>query len=152
MRRCAAIALLAAMAAAPIGAAGAEPSRASQSPGSPAGADIAKLVTDAGGGLSAKSLMQSVALITVLAIAPAILVLVTCFTRIVVVLGLLRQALATGSLPPNQVLFGLALLMTVVVMAPVYQAIHHDAIRPYMAGEIGLDQATAARKSTRGNS
>ena len=106
--------------------------------------DLGKLLTDAQSQVSGKGLIQTVVLITVLAIAPAILLLVTCFTRIVVVLGLLRQALATGSLPPNQVLFGLALLMTVVVMAPVYQAVNRDAISPYLDGRLNTQQALAA--------
>jgi len=88
--------------------------------------------------------MQWLILATVLAIAPAMAVLVTCFTRIVVVLGLLRQALATQSLPPNSVLFGLALLMTLVVMAPVYQAVHRDAIAPWLADEMDAPAALAA--------
>ncbi|MBS3734457.1 MAG: flagellar type III secretion system pore protein FliP [Phycisphaerae bacterium] len=80
--------------------------------------------------------LKWLALITALSVAPAVMLLVTCFTRIVVVLGLLRQALATQQLPPNQVLFGLALLMTVVVMFPVYQDVHRDAIGPYLDGEL----------------
>jgi flagellar biosynthetic protein FliP len=106
--------------------------------------DLGKLLTDAQSQVSGKGLIQTVVLVTVLAIAPAILLLVTCFTRIVVVLGLLRQALATGSLPPNQVLFGLALLMTVVVMTPVYQAVNRDAISPYLDGKLNMQQALAA--------
>jgi len=82
------------------------------------------------------TMLQWVVLATVLALAPALAVLVTCFTRIIVVLGLLRQALATQSLPPNQVLFGLALFMTLVVMAPVYQAVHRDAIAPWLSGRV----------------
>ncbi len=88
--------------------------------------------------------LKWIALVTALSAAPAVLLLVTCFTRIVVVLGLLRQALATQQLPPNQVLFGLALLMTVVVMFPVYQDVHRDAISPYMAGQIDGPTALAA--------
>jgi len=94
-------------------------------------------------GADSGSLLKAVAAITVLSVAPAILVMVTSFTRVVVVLGLLRQALATQQTPPNQVLFGLALLITVAVMAPVYQDVHRDAIGPYMAGE--ADAATAVR-------
>ena len=80
-------------------------------------------------------------LLTVLSVAPAVVVMMTCFTRIIVVLGLLRQALATSQLPPNQILFGLALLMTLVVMAPVYKDVHRDAVEPYLAGRI--DQGAA---------
>jgi len=81
--------------------------------------------------------------ITVLAVAPAIVIMVTSFTRIIVVLGLLRAALASHQLPPNQIIFGLGLLMTLVVMAPVYKDVHSDAIRPYLEGEI--DRSTAIK-------
>jgi len=89
----------------------------------------------------AATTLKWLAVVTVLSLAPAVLVMVTSFTRIVVVLGLLRQALATHQLPPNQILFGLALLMTLVVMAPVYKSVHEDAIGPYFEGR--LDQAAA---------
>ena len=88
--------------------------------------------------------LRWLAIITVLSLAPAIIVMVTSFTRIVVVLGLLRQALATQQLPPNQVLFGLAVLMTLVVMAPVYTDIHNEAIRPYLDGAVDQQTALAA--------
>ena len=77
-----------------------------------------------------------VVLVTVLSLAPAILVMITSFTRIIVVLSLLRQAIAAQNVPPNQVLFGLALLMTVTVMAPVWQSVYSDSISPYLAGDI----------------
>ncbi len=85
-------------------------------------------------------------LLTVLSLAPAILVLTTCFTRIVVVLALLRQAMATQQLPPAQVITGLALFMTFCVMAPTWQQIKADAIDPYInpiEGQqaIGIDEA-----------
>jgi len=100
---------------------------------------------------SGGAMMQWLVLATVLGIAPAMAVLVTCFTRIVVVLGLLRQALATQSLPPNSVLFGLALLMTLVVMAPVYQAVHRDAVAPWLADEMdGPTALSAAEVHARG--
>jgi len=88
--------------------------------------------------------LKWLALVTALSLAPAVLVMVTSFTRIIVVLGLLRQALASSQLPPNQVLFGLALLMTLVVMAPVYKDVHRDAIAPYMDGRLGRDEALNA--------
>jgi flagellar biosynthetic protein FliP len=95
--------------------------------------------------------LKWIALVTVLSLAPAILVMVTSFTRIVVVLGLLRQALATQQLPPNQILFGLALLMTLVVMAPVLKDVHADAVAPYFDGELdGPAALQAAEKHVRG--
>lgn len=90
---------------------------------------------------SVRSSVQWIVLITVLSVAPAVLVMATCFTRIIIVLGLLRTALATQQLPPNQVLFGLALLMTVVVMAPTYAKLHQDAVAPYLDNRIGAAEA-----------
>ena len=102
---------------------------------------VLKSLPDVQDSAGVSTALKWVALVTVLALAPAILIMVTSFTRIVVVLGLLRQALATHQLPPNQILFGLALLMTIVVMAPVYTDVHRDAISPYFDGKI--DQAAA---------
>ena len=75
-------------------------------------------------------------LLTVLTLAPAILILVTSFTRIIVVLSLLRRALATQRMPPNQVLIGLALILTVYIMAPVWSQVNQEALQPYLAEEI----------------
>jgi flagellar biosynthesis protein FliP len=74
-------------------------------------------------------------LLTVLSLAPALLVLCTCFTRMVIVLGLLRQALGTQGLPPSQVIVGLSLFLTFVVMAPTAQRMYEHGIRPYASGE-----------------
>ena len=75
-------------------------------------------------------------IVTVISLAPAILVMTTSFTRIIVVLGFLRQALATQQTPPNQVLIGLALFLTLFVMMPTYQRVNTEAIQPYIRGEI----------------
>jgi len=80
--------------------------------------------------------MQIVILLTVLSLAPAILLMMTSFTRIIIVLALLRQALGTQQLPPNQVLIGLAMFMTFVIMGPTWQRVNDEALRPYMNGEI----------------
>ena len=80
--------------------------------------------------------LQLIVLLTVLSLAPAILVMATSFTRIVIVLSLVRQAIGTQSLPPNQVLVGLAMFMTIVVMGPTWDRVHDDALRPYLDGEI----------------
>ncbi len=80
--------------------------------------------------------MQIVILLTVLSLAPAILLMMTSFTRIIIVLALLRQALGTQQLPPNQVMIGLAMFMTFLVMGPTWQRVNDDALRPYMNGEI----------------
>lgn len=80
--------------------------------------------------------MGIVFLITIISLAPAILLMTTSFTRIIVVLGFLRQAMATQQTPPNQVLVGLALFLTMFIMAPTYQQVYDDALVPYMDGEI----------------
>ncbi len=85
--------------------------------------------------------VQLLVLLTVLSIAPAILTLATSFTRIVIVLSLLRNAIGTPTIPPNQVLIGLALLLTFFVMAPIYTQINEQALQPLAEGEI--DQETA---------
>lgn len=87
------------------------------------------------------SAMQIIMLLTVLSLAPAILIMMTSFTRMIIVLSLLRQALGTQQLPPNQILIGLSLFMTFLVMRPTWQQVNNDALRPYMNGNI--DQPTA---------
>jgi flagellar biosynthesis protein FliP len=83
-------------------------------------------------------------LITVISLAPAILVMTTSFTRIIVVLGFLRQALATQQTPPNQVLIGLALFLTFFIMNPVWQRVNADALQPYLNEEIEQQEALDA--------
>ena len=86
-------------------------------------------------GLTERAL-QMIALLTVLSIAPSILIMVTSFTRIVVVLSLLRTAIGTQTSPPNTVISGLALFMTAFIMAPTFQSAYDTGIRPLVAGEI----------------
>ena len=85
--------------------------------------------------------LQLLFLLTVLSLAPAILVMVTSFTRIIVVLGLLRQALGTQQMPPNQVLIGLALFLTFFIMAPTYTDVNREALQPYLAKKITHQEA-----------
>jgi flagellar biosynthetic protein FliP len=80
-------------------------------------------------------------LVTVISLAPAILVMTTAFTRIIVVLGFLRQALATQQTPPNQVLIGLALFLTFFIMMPTYRQVNEQALQPFLNGEIGQQEA-----------
>jgi flagellar biosynthetic protein FliP len=87
--------------------------------------------------------MQIIILLTVLSLAPAILIMMTSFTRFIIVLSLLRQALGTQQLPPNQILIGLSLFMTFIVMLPTWQKINSEAIQPYMNNEITQPQALA---------
>jgi len=80
-------------------------------------------------------------MLTVLSLAPAILIMMTCFTRIVVVLGFVRTALGTQQMPPNQVLIGLALFLTFFVMAPTLGTVNETALQPYLKHEITQQQA-----------
>ncbi|MGB9885496.1 MAG: flagellar type III secretion system pore protein FliP [Moorellales bacterium] len=83
-------------------------------------------------------------MLTVLALAPAVLVMMTSFTRIVVVLAFVRSALATQQTPPNQVLVGLALFLTFFTMYPVWQQIQTQAVQPYLAGSLSQTEALDA--------
>ncbi len=93
-----------------------------------------------GAGLTER-VIQLVALITVLSLAPSILVMMTSFTRIVVVLSLLRTALGTGTAPPNAVIVALALFLTAFVMGPAFQNAYDAGIRPLLNNEITTEQA-----------
>jgi len=96
--------------------------------------------TSAGGGTMALSLQLLVAL-TILAIVPSILLMATSFTRIVVVLSLLRSAIGIPQLPPNQILLGLSLFLTLFIMGPVFTRVNDQALQPYLAGSITTDEA-----------
>ena len=98
------------------------------------------------GGMSAT--LQIVVIMTVLMLAPSILVMTTCFTRILIVLGLMRQAIGTQQLPPGQILIGLSLFLTFLVMAPTYEKIHREAIVPWLENEPGMTQAKAFEIAT----
>src|ERR1700681_4446569 len=94
----------------------------------------------ASGGLDER-IIQLIALFTVLSLAPSILVMMTSFTRIVVVLSLLRTALGTATAPPNAVIVSLALFLTAFVMGPALQKAYDTGIRPLVANEITAEQA-----------
>lgn len=87
--------------------------------------------------------LQIVALLTVLTLAPAILVMLTSFTRIIVVLSFVRSALALQQMPPNQVLIGLALFLTFFTMAPTWQVVFEEGVQPYIQGELSEADAWA---------
>ncbi len=103
--------------------------------------DLRGVVPQAKDANGVSAAIQILIVLTVLALAPGILVMVTCFTRIIVVLGLLRQALATQQLPPNQVLISLALFMTFMIMAPTWYKIQNQALTPYLNNRISQAQA-----------
>jgi flagellar biosynthetic protein FliP len=126
-------------------------------PISRSGCEIPQLASPSSPGLSQlpdltkkenfSSAMQIIILLTVLSLAPAILIMMTSFTRIIIVLSLLRQALGTQQLPPNQVLIGLSLFMTFLVMGPTWQRVNNEALQPYMNGSDG--SARRARRARR---
>ncbi len=87
------------------------------------------------------SSIQILLLMSALTLLPAALLMMTCFTRIIVVLAILRQALGLGQSPPNQLLVGMALLMTVFIMRPGLDTIYATAYQPMVAGQIGADVA-----------
>jgi len=85
--------------------------------------------------------IQIVLLLTILTIAPSILIMMTCFTRIIIVFSFVRKALSLQSTPPNQILIGLALFMTFFIMAPTFTEIKENAYDPFVAGEINQEIA-----------
>ncbi|MCX7817083.1 MAG: flagellar type III secretion system pore protein FliP [Syntrophales bacterium] len=95
--------------------------------------------------------LQLIFVLTVLSLAPAILLLLTSFTRIVVVLSLLRHALGTQQIPPNQIIIGLSLFLTLFIMTPVWNQVYNDALRPYfneeITGQEAMSKATPPIKS-----
>lgn len=89
----------------------------------------------------AATVIQLLFILTVLSLAPAILLMLTSFTRIVVVLSLLRHALGTQQMPPNQIIIGLALFLTFFIMAPVWQKVNDEALKPYYEDRINSEEA-----------
>ena len=97
---------------------------------------------DPGEGLGKPAvIMEIFLLLTVLSLAPAILIMLTSFTRIVMVLSLLRQAMGTHQMPPNQVIIGMSFFLTVFIMTPIWQAVNTNALQPYLNETISRDQA-----------
>jgi flagellar biosynthetic protein FliP len=101
-------------------------------------------VQNAGSGQNWSLSLQVVALMTVLTLLPAVLLMMTSFTRIIIVLSFLRQALSTQSTPPNQVLLGLALFLTFFVMSPVLNRAYENGVKPYMDHQISAEAAIPA--------
>ena len=124
--------------------ASAAPAAASPAVDNPLGVpDLRKVLPPASdaGGVSAS--VAILVLMTVLSLAPAILVMMTSFTRIVIVLSLLRQAIGTQQLPPSQVIVSFALILTGIIMAPTWGTIQRDALDPYMEGRLSQREALA---------
>jgi flagellar biosynthesis protein FliP len=110
----------------------------------PPGIPLVNVQNVPGGGQNWTMSLQVLALMTALTLLPAIALMMTSFTRIIIVLGFLRQALGTQSTPPNQVLLGLALFLTLFVMSPVLTRSYDDGVKPYMDGQITAEQALPA--------
>ena len=95
------------------------------------GLPVVNMVDDGSGGTKYSLTLQLLALMTVLTLLPSLLLMMTSFVRIIIVFSLLRQALGTAQTPPNQVLVGLALFLTLFIMSPVLTSVYDDAIVPY---------------------
>src|SRR3569623_3334859 len=105
------------------------------------GLDAISVTSNPGGGQTYTLSIQIVLLMPFLTLLPAGLLMMTAFTRIIIVLALLRQALGTQQTPTNQTLLGLALFLTFFVLAPVWDTIHESAVTPYLAEKISLEDA-----------
>ncbi|MBN1345954.1 MAG: flagellar type III secretion system pore protein FliP [Phycisphaerae bacterium] len=106
--------------------------------------DLTKIAPPAADRRGVVSTLQILTIMTVLSLAPSILILTTCFTRIMVVLAMLRQAMGTQQLPPGQVITGLSLFLTFMVMAPTWQRIHQNALVPYLDKKLSQKEAMNA--------
>ncbi len=98
-------------------------------------------VKEAGNPGEVSVLIQILLLLTVLSLAPAILIMMTSFTRLAVVFSFLRHAMGTQQMPPNQIIIGLALFLTFFVMAPVIKQVNEQAVQPYLAEQITQEEA-----------
>ena len=107
------------------------------------GANLPLIVGQGAGGASYSVPIQTLLFFTSLSFLPAVLLMMTGFTRIDIVLGLLRQALGTPSAPPNQVIIGLSLFLTLFVMGPTIDKVHAEAYKPFAANQISFDEALA---------
>jgi flagellar biosynthetic protein FliP len=105
-----------------------------------AGFDILTVEPDADGGETYSVTLQILILMTLMSLLPAALIMLTSFTRIIIVLGILRQGIGTTQTPSNQILIGLALFLTFFIMAPVFQAVNEEAIQPFVAEEISQEE------------
>jgi len=103
--------------------------------------DLSRIAPPAKDSEGVSASLRILVLLTVLSLAPSILIMMTSFTRIIIVLTLLRQAMGTQALPPGQVLIGLSLILTMIVMAPTWQQMKEDAVEPYLDGRMGQAEA-----------
>ena len=111
------------------------------------GLPIVNVVTGKGGVQSYSLTLQLLALMTVLTLLPSMLLMMTSFVRIIIVFSILRQALGTGQTPPNNVLVGISLFLTLFIMAPTLEAVYQNAAVPYMEQGMKFDKALAAAEA-----
>ncbi len=111
------------------------------------GLPIVNVVAGKGGTSSYSLTLQLLGLMTVLTLLPSMLLMMTSFVRIIIVFSILRQALGTGQTPPNQVLAGLALFLTLFIMQPVMMDVYNNAILPYMNAGMPFEEALAAAEA-----
>ena len=111
------------------------------------GLPVVNVVNGKGGVQSYSLTLQLLALMTVLTLLPSMLLMMTSFVRIIIVFSILRQALGTGQTPPNQVLAGLALFLTLFIMQPVMMDVYNNAILPYMNQGMAFEEALAAAEA-----
>ena len=105
------------------------------------GMEALTITTNEDGGQSYSLTLQVLILMTVLTLLPAIFLMMTSFTRIIIVLAILRQALGTAQTPSSQILIGIALFLTFFIMAPVFDKVYEDAVTPYMNEEMDMMEA-----------
>ncbi|GAB6040230.1 flagellar type III secretion system pore protein FliP [Endothiovibrio diazotrophicus] len=103
--------------------------------------DAVMVTTDPNGGQTYSMTIQALAVLTILGLLPSILIMMTAFTRIVIVLAIVRQASGLNSAPNNQVLVGIALFLTFFVMSPVFDQAYTDGVAPYLDEKIGVEEA-----------
>jgi len=132
----------------PVGSAALEPAAPSTAPSGtlPSLTDMSRMMQriEAESPRALASPIKILLLLTLLSLIPAVLILTTAFTRIVIVLSFIRNALTTRSVPPTQVILGLSLFLTLFVMAPTLEAINRVAIQPYLGGHLSAPQAIEA--------
>lgn len=109
--------------------------------GAQTGLPIINMIDDGSGGTKYSLTLQLLALMTLLTLLPSLLLMMTSFVRIIIVMSLLRQALGTAQTPPNQVLVGISLFLTIFIMSPVLTTVYDDAITPYLEDQVPFDTA-----------
>ncbi|MFQ3231491.1 MAG: flagellar biosynthetic protein FliP [Reinekea sp.] len=105
------------------------------------GLPIINMIDDGSGGTKYSLTLQLLALMTLLTLLPSLLLMMTSFVRIIIVMSLLRQALGTAQTPPNQVLVGISLFLTIFIMSPVLTTVYDEAITPYLEEQVSFDTA-----------